>query len=69
MSAAGREGRLAARPRFSEVLVVLAPMLVEFVLYLAPDPSLPHGQYWEDVVAQASFASAALAVAFSGRSS
>ena len=49
--------------------MVLAPVLVELVLYLFPDSSSPRGRYWEDVMAQAAFASAALAVALSWRTS
>ena len=57
-------------PRLPEVLlVVLAPVLAEIVLYLLPSFSSPHGQYWEALLGQATFASAALAVVLSGRSS
>ena len=58
-----------APPRLPEVLVVLAPVLAEVVLWLLPSFPLPHGSYWEAVVGQATFASAALAVALSRRCS
>ena len=59
----------ARRPRLPEVLVVLAPVLAEFVLSLVPSFASPHGPYWEALLGQAAFASAALAVVLSRCSS
>lgn len=49
--------------------MVLAPVLAEVVLYLLPSFALAHGPYWEALLGQATFASAALAVVLSRRSS